>query len=269
MKQRFIFITIALLIIGTTSIIGIYYANRPSISVPQLSLQIASTNTIIVNNDTTLVRQNGIWYSRDDDFYPVNSDIAEKLLNDLQQALTQSISYKDEISEGGEIIIKTSLPHNIKLYFNAVNGQTDEMIAVYNSEKYLLRGNFQIPSQPYQWFIQPLIPLSDNNISEIYGIDPSKFSFSQLFFYQATKQNDFKDWDRHNLKIMTTDGIIVNLTVYMRNHSYWASVDLQTSVMPTLAAAEYVKNNGFLYSGWFFELPQPEGNRLFSSEAQY
>ena len=89
------------------------------------------------------------------------------------------------------------------------------------------------------------------------------FSFDDLIFYQVTQKNDFEDWASKNIRIEMRNGIIIRLTVLTRNHSYWVNVALDTSVMPTVEAYEFVKNNGFLYDGWYFELPQPVGSRLF------
>ena len=89
-------------------------------------------------------------------------------------------------------------------------------------------------------------------------------AFSELFFYQAVHNNDFEDWDNKKIKIIMNNGIIAELTIYAQGHSYWMSVNLTTTALPSIEADEFVKNNGFLYEGWYFEIPQPEGSRLFN-----
>ena len=266
MKKKFV------LIIGVLTLIGILAATSSWFSPdfyrtsPQLTIRLAEVSEFTINESMTIVRKDGIWCSRDDDFYPVNNDVVDMFLADLRSSAEHTQRYKGDLDGKDTIVLRGGEGPDIQLFFDAVDGQAEEIKALVGKNAYVLRGNFRMPSQPYQWFNQPLIPLSNSSIEEIYGADPDSFAFSELFFYQVTKQNDFAEWDSHEVKIVTVDGIVINMTIYAQARSYWASVDLQTSVMPTIEASDYVKTNGFLYDGWFFELPQPEGNRLFGFE---
>ena len=266
MKRKFVIIIVVLSVIGAFTAAGLFFVPDFYSNSPQLAAKIADATEFTINDSMTISRKDGVWCSRDDDFYPVDNDVVDMVIAEIHRAAEQSRRRRGAVSGKDKIVLRTADNDEILLYFDAVDGETDEITAVYGRRAYTLRGEFIMPAQPYQWFNQPLIPLSNDNIEEIYGADPNSFAFSELFYYQVTKQNEFSEWDSHEVKIITNDGIVINLTVYAHGRSYWASVDMQTSVMPTIDAADYVKENGFLYDGWFFELPQPEGNRLFGFE---
>ena len=244
---------------------GFYFSPRFYQSYPPLAVQIPTAESIDLNSDITFVRHNGVWCSRDDDFYPANNRIIDNLLQSLQDSALHAQLSKDKTATDNRLILHTSDGNDVEINFDAPNQITDKIFVTYHNQKYLLTGNFDIPAQPYQWFKQPLINLPDEDIEKISGIDIADFSFSKLVFYQATRQNEFENWDHHNIKVTTSDGIVVDLTIYTQGHSYWAAIDLQTSPLPTTKASQYVRSNRFLYQDWFFELPQPEGSLLFGS----
>lgn len=229
----------------------------------KLSVLLNDVKSLKVNDGIMIVRKDGIWCSRDDDYYPVNNQMVDELVASLQNAALHAEKNNANVEGKDKIVLSAGDGEKISLFFDEEAGKTDRITVLYNEQNEVLNGIFAVPAQPYQWFVQPLIKLNDTDVEEISGIEPQDFSFDDLIFYQVTQKNDFEDWASKNIRIEMRNGIIIRLTVLTRNHSYWVNVVLDTSVMPTVEAYEFVKNNGFLYDGWYFELPQPVGSRLF------
>ena len=247
MNKKLIKILLVLILMGILSFLAFLYVPKSYKNTLKLPEAILSANELFYNNSLSLSKKEGVWVSTADDNYPVDNDLVEVLLKELYQASINAKKYNEDVWGNDEITIKTPTNDEIKLYFDEISGQTQEILAVINDNKYLLNGQFAIPSQPFEWFLQPLLPFENENISEIYGIDPSKFSFSNIVFYQASKNNDFIEWDNKEIKVITNDGIVLTFTIYAMGHSYWMGVDITTTVMPTIAADEFIKNNNFLY----------------------
>lgn len=264
MNKKIFIIAFVLIILGSVAAVGLKKAPQFYKSEAKLPEEFAAVREFVVNDSMAIIRRNGIWCSRDDDCYPVDNNRVEKLLSHLQEAALNSLSCKEAPLGSADIIFKAS--SDMALFYPHDEEAVRQVDIVQGKSCFSLAGNFDIPDQPYQWFMQPLFKFSDNDIEEIYGTDPAEFSFSNLIFYQATRNNDFDDWDKRTIKIITSGGIIIEMTVFARGHSYWASVILKETPMPTAEAAAYIKNNGFLFDGWYFELPQPEGNRLFNND---
>lgn len=264
MNKKIAVISFILLISAVAAIAGLKAVSRSYASKSELFEDLKNVTELNVGNSMTIVRHNGIWSSQDDDLYPVDNAKVENLLEQLRQAALTPSSCEDEPSGTPDIVLKSSA--EIKLFYPDGENPAEQTVVVSDGRCVLLTGNFDIPAQPYQWFVQPLFPFSDDDIEEIYGAEPGYFSFSDLVFYQAAHEGDFTDWDQKKITVITTGGIIFEITLYARGHSYWASVVLKETPMPTVEAAAYIKNNGFLYDGWYFELPQPEGSRLFNDD---
>lgn len=263
MNKKMFIIAFVLIVLGTAAIIGLKIAPHFYKQEIKLPDEIASVQEFIVDNSMSVIRHDGIWSSRDDDFYPVDNDKVENLLAQLKQAVLSASECKEMPSGTADIVFKTIPDTALFSSYDENGGQYVEIMQEKNCMA--LSEKIDIPDQPYQWFMQPLFPFSDNDIEEIYGMDPSHFSFANLIFYQVTRSNDFEEWDSRKFKIITSGGIIIEMNIFARGHSYWMSVALNTTPMPTKGAAAYIKNNGFLFDGWYFELPQPEGSRLFDN----
>lgn len=265
MNKKIVVIIIFLLIITVAAIVA--FLSVPSFYNQEIKLPqyISKVEKITINNGMTIERKMGSWCSKEDDFYPVNTDVVDALIENLRRAALYAEKYVGEHEEKDEIDLVDEEGNVLKLSFNEINGHTSEIVALNNGQKTLLKGDFAIPAQPYQWFEQPLLKLNNSDIEEISGVEPGDFSFDDLLFYQATKNNDFAEWMTRQINVVLKNGLTIKLIVYTRGHSYWVSLNLGTTVMPTKDADEFVKNNGFLYDGWFFELPQPVGNRLFGT----
>ena len=71
--------------------------------------------------------------------------------------------------------------------------------------------------------------------------------------------------EHRNFVIVTDDGLKIIGGLFADQEKYLLSISLKTTIMPTEAAEEYVKQNGFRYEGWYFILSRHDGNRLLES----
>lgn len=262
-------LAVAIVLLLILSGVAIYIMRKmPSFYSEEMMLPtlFANIEAFRVNDGLTIVRKDGIWCSQDDDYYPVNNVMVDDFIVALQNAALHVEQNSNVIEGNNKIELLLSGGDKISLFFDGDNGRTDRFMVLSNNKSDMLRGDFVVPVQPYQWFVQPLIKFNDSDIEEISGVEPHDFSFRDLIFYQVTQKNDFEAWASKNIRIEMRNGIIIKFTILTKNHSYWLNMVLDTSVMPTVDAFDFVKNNGFLYDGWFFELPQPVGSRLFGLE---
>ena len=259
-KKNFMVIMLCVLAMAVAVLVLI-----PSFYVSEIKLpkEIFNTQEIVFSNEMSIVRRDGIWCSKSDDFYPVNNDTVDNLLDNLQKSALHAEECRNECDGENKINLVAKDGKSIELLFDYGGENVKKLVAVTGRKKMMLKGKFSFPMQPYQWFVQPLINLNNADIEEISGAEPVSFDFKDLIFYQATKNADIEKWENRQIEIVMKNGLIINLTIYSEAHSYWLAVRFETTVMPTKEAVEYIKNNGSLYSGWFFELPQPIGNRLF------
>ncbi len=266
MNRKLLWAVILLLALGGVAIFAMRLLPSFYKEEMKLSVMLEDVKSFVVNDGMTVVYKDGIWCSQDDDYYPVNNVTVDDFFKTLKNA---ALHADRSVRAGGEKNQITLLLNNgdkINLWFDDENGRTDKVAAVYENESKLLYGDFVLPSQPYQWFAQPLINLDDDEIEEISGVDPHDFSFKDLIFYQVAQKADFADWMSKEIKVVLKNGVVINATIFAQGHSYWVRLNLDTSIMPTAEAYEFVKNNGFLYDGWYFELPQPIGSRLFGMD---
>ncbi|MBP5399280.1 MAG: hypothetical protein J6Y53_02550 [Alphaproteobacteria bacterium] len=259
MNKKVFFILAFWIIVASLSV----FLFTPDLYSPDNPLpeQISRTNKIILDSENSIIKSNGIWNSPENDFYPVNNELVENILSQLKQASVYAAKRKINVNDSIKITLEDGINQKLELF---IRPEKEEIIALYKKQYYTFSGKINIPLQPYQWFTQPLFPLSDSLIQTIEGVEKDKFSFSDLTFLQATKENYFADWDQKQIYIKTTDGMKLYITLYTQNRSYWLSAKMDTTIMPTKDTKYFIDDNNFLYDGWFFEIPQPIGSKLFS-----
>ena len=149
MNKKLIKIMLVLIFVGIASFLAFFYvpkSYKPTLKLPEAIL---SANELFYNNSLSLSKKDGVWVSTADDDYPVDNDLVEVLLKELHQASLNAKEYNEDVWGNDEIVIKTPTSDEIKLYFDELSGQTQEILVVINDDKYLLNGQFVVPSQPF------------------------------------------------------------------------------------------------------------------------
>ncbi|MBO7556556.1 MAG: hypothetical protein J6T72_04095 [Alphaproteobacteria bacterium] len=258
-KKLFSFFCISLILAFTIfCLMPDFYT--PDNTLPQT---IAKTNRIIIDGEIIMEKTNGIWNSPENEGYPLDNDAIIKMLEHFEKASVYAKKYNSANKGNFKIVLQNENNEKTELYFHKNGQEINGTIAVINKQTYHFSDKLSIPAQPYQWFSQPLFPFENREITKISGIEKDKFDFADLLFFQATRQNEFSDWPSKQIDITLENGIVLKLTLYTQNGSYWLSAQMKNTIMPTKDAKEYTNNNKELYEGWFFEIPQPIGNELF------
>lgn len=232
----------------------------PDNTLPQ---KISQTERIIIDDEMTMEKTNGVWNSLENEGYPLDNDAVIKMLEYFEKASVYAKKHNSSNTGNYKIVLKNANDEETELFFHKKDQKINGAVAVVDKQTYYFPAELSIPSQPYQWFSQPLLPFESSSISKISGIEKEKFDFADLLFFQATRQNDFSDWTNKQIDITLDSGIVLKLTLYTKNGSYWLSAQMKNTIMPTKEAKEFINNNKELYDGWFFEIPQPIGNGLF------
>lgn len=137
---------------------------------------------------------------------------------------------------------------------------------IVGKDNYAVSRNLMQNNEPSAWLLQTLQPLAVFRIEKSNFNDSQVWNSANLYFLKAQDYLPQENMQRKGLKIITTDGIIINGAIYRAEEGYyWLRLGLELTVMPRKEAAEFVKNNDFLYRGWYFELAPKEGSRLYEA----
>lgn len=160
--------------------------------------------------------------------------------------------------------------------------------AIYTVNKYI---NF--PETLSSWLQQPLVSIEERNIQQFslnqiqYSrkdksqafttSSPNKLSavkitqilqkFKYLSYEEVVSAQNFDDTlYPHRAEIVLTDfsGLVRHLEILTDNSTYWLRQTFSTTPLPTRETNDYIKNNSFLYDGWYFKVSPQEGKRLYT-----
>lgn len=157
-------------------------------------------------------------------------------------------------------------------------------------EIWLVDGQYLLPQETYSWLMQPILqyPRSlietvvieengqmqvANRASEEYpffnkeqkiiNLDPILERTEYLITTKVASAQNFDEqrFSHHRrIDLITFSGLITSLDVYYTDaDEYWVKISLSTTNLPTSAVNAYIKDNRFLYDGWFFKITRPNG----------
>lgn len=124
------------------------------------------------------------------------------------------------------------------------------------------------PAAIADYYLQPLLPFAEHKIEQVIGLPrEAAEELSSLPCLGASRRlpEAALDPEHKSFAAVTVDGIKVIFGVYKYKENYRLTVSLKTTIMPTEKAAEFVKQNGFRYDGWYFVLSRRDGSRLFEA----
>lgn len=160
-------------------------------------------------------------------------------------------------------------------------------------EIWLAEEAFELPHDIASWLQQPLITYPNDFIEQVSVIDSTYFNtatradkiypffdkdknivnpqallerFNFLTFKKVVKASNFdeKSMPNHRKIILTTfSGLITKVDLFYDDVNYWIKISFSTTNLPTAAVNAYIKDNAFLYDGWYFQLPTSTG-KVFS-----
>lgn len=158
---------------------------------------------------------------------------------------------------------------------------------------FTITGQFTLPEELSSWTQQPLLALETKDLQAL-KIGDAKVSRSdttrpfiifqnqhpvklinleslqrQIIYLNYEKVMSAQNFDdtlypkHRHLELTTFNGLVYNLDILTDTQEYWLKLTLSTTALPTTETNDYIKNNAFLYDGWFFKLPDNTGRILY------
>ena len=178
---------------------------------------------------------------------------------------------KDELQD--RIIIGTADEN--ELYYFAKRPDKREI--------WLIDNNFDLPVWASQWLLSPLLSVSEDSIEEVKSekVYAKRENAGEKFFDEKMKYVNVeqvlkvfnnlvavdvlpkKDFDVSRLELaknvqfelMTFYGLKFICTIYYGERSgMWVNIKLSTTPLPITQVNDYIKDNSFLYDGWYFRI---------------
>ncbi len=154
-----------------------------------------------------------------------------------------------------------------------------------NGEIWLISGRFELPTQAFSWLLQPVLELPSSLIETIRFYhdgtqttvnrkDPGQnFTDSEGRMIKALPQTgllehltvenamdetsfaEIKPLLTQRMEIVTFQGLVFYFDFYVdARKKNWIRITLSTTPLPMTVVNDYIKDNRFLYDGWYFEL---------------
>lgn len=180
-----------------------------------------------------------------------------------------------------EVIV--GLPDENQMYFFARTVQSNEI--------WLINGAFNLPILPQYWLLRPVLSISSKTVEKVEigdvivqrEIEGGRFYNSQKLPVSiepllnvlggvkvvdalSTEQFKQKELDTllvRNIKLVTFYGLEFSCNIYSGDEvGIWLNVKLSTTPLPMTGVNDYIKDNSFLYEGWYFEITPEQGHIL-------
>lgn len=208
-----------------------------------------------------LRKLDGSWYCNG--YYAQNA-LLDNYIEKLSQA-TIVEAYQGKYSEQAEY--EFDISEQQKFYFSiAPSDKNDQSIVNVDGKNYEIDTNIMLPTDLSEYYVQPLLPLADRKIEQQVGITGDLDIFYSMRYFGATQKlsDTGADISYKSFALISNDGIKFVCGLYKGKDQYWVTVNLKTTIMPTIEADKYVKENGFRYEGWYFAISSEDGNRLWN-----
>lgn len=253
----------------------------------------------------TLLQENNTWVIKEADYYYADSAIINQLFNDLRQSsYFRRLPYSEQtLSQTGLDSSGTRLTiyQDDRLLKSMVIGKTapnrDYRYARQpgSQELWLISGIWQLPGEAYSWLLQPILEYPADIIEKVaFNRSGRKEEaarqsphmpflserrpvlnlnglLERFVFFIAEAVKSAQNFDeelypnRRHIELTTFSGLITTIDLYYGNDEYWVKISLSAAPLTTAGVNAYIRNNSFLYDGWYFKIPAVNGRIL----AQY
>ncbi len=210
-------------------------------------------------SDVLLQKINGVWMA---DGYYASQTFVEDFLRRLQQAaVKEKLPFVS--GNGSEMLMVFKDGSRLKMFLQA-DDKTDKSIAVLNGAAYLTDQNLQPSAALADYYLQPLLPLDGDSIERVVNY-AGDYEFLLSLSSRGAVRNLPEDAVCRRFEIVSAAGLKLICGLCQTKRLYLLGVDLQTTVMPTKAAAAFAAENRFRFDGWYFVLKAEDGAKLFAA----
>lgn len=203
----------------------------------------------------------------------------------------------DTDKEYAGVLIETFNNKNQKLDSIIIGERQGEYLKARQSGDsliWLVNRKFDMPARQYSWLLEPLIDINTARVAKIridsangsriavkadnspYFYDtkglpvevlPLLGQFVYLIFSDVVDETSFKPAaakEGNTFCITMDNGLIYNLKLFEKEQNYYIALSLSSTPLPTTVASDYIKDNAFLYSNWYFQIQAQKGRLLFN-----
>lgn len=199
------------------------------------------------------------------------------LLNPLKNKKNGGVLIQTYIDEKmlDEIII--GLPDRNGKYFFARNPQSKEI--------WLIDGNFNLPIKAKDWLLHPVLSIPLMAVEKVtidnkYVQRKNKNSYfvtekgntvninsllnvlSAVIIIDAKNEFNHKAYNERVIDVITFYGLEVICKIYYDKEEVWVNINLTTTSLPMKQVNNYIRDNRFLYDGWFFRISPEQAHIL-------
>lgn len=197
-------------------------------------------------------------------YYGRNAAVDE-YANKLQRAAILSLSDAARPKPAVKVLLDDGARRRFSFSVMPAEDPEQSVIGI-DGKNYLVSENLMPPAAIADYYLQPLLPFAEHKIEQVIGL-PREAAEELLLLPCLGASSRLPEAalnpEHKSFAAVTADGIKVIFGVYKYKENYRLTVSLKTTIMPTEKAAEFVKQNGFRYDGWYFVLSNREGSRLF------
>lgn len=262
----------------------------------------AETVTLELKDNLWRVKESGGYYAGTYLLNTLLKDLNTSVFYSRRENTPQAVrefNLEEPQTGGKNSGVRLSVYAGEKLQDTLILGKTTEndlyrFARLDNGEIWLISGRFELPAQAYSWLLQPVLELPSTLIETIRfyqdGVQTTvgrkdstrDFSDSEGRMVKALAQTgllehltvenalDEASFARlkatliRRMEIITFQGLIFYLDFYVdAQQKNWLRINLSTTPLPMTIVNDYIKDNRFLYDGWYFEL-SPETAKLLS-----
>ena len=247
----------------------------------------------------TLLQEDNLWKVAEADYYYADFNIIHNLLNNIKSARISS-QLKDKAKENQPQQISISLfnSQGQEIDYTNISMTEDELqdTKVYrpnDKDIYVLDKTFTLPDQISSWTNQPFLQVSVKDIQQITLKENKYYRKNQTYdfinkdktlinkqelnnllkklqyvsYEQVMSAQNFDDTkypQKRNIQIIDFNGLIRDIEILTDTQEYWVKQTFSTTPLPTINTNDYIRNNSFLYDGWYFRLSPTMGKLLYS-----
>jgi hypothetical protein len=104
-----------------------------------------------------------------------------------------------------------------------------------------------------------------DNMGREINLDQLVKLMGNVIAVNSLRENNFvkDDVNEKVIELTTFYGLVITCNIYYdSSNKTWLNIKLSTTALPNSTVNDYIKDNSFLYDGWYFEITPEQGSIL-------
>ena len=243
----------------------------------------------------SLALEDSLWRVREEDNYFADYALINRLFDNIRSAAYTGKTKEITDSENGLTtrIILSRKDGNLLNDVAFVSQNGEYYIKSNDNKASFISAGFQLPTTLASWVKQPVLAVEPGRILSVavgdgeavrpetglpFSVKTAEGTkeirldglFNSLRYVPAEKVLSVQNFDEtrysenKTLTLTTYDGLITGLNIFKNEENYFLKITLSATNLPTTETSDYIKNNAFLYDGWYFQISPVIGSKLFN-----